>query len=129
MKVYQRLAQMIEQHQNLRNAEPSQFSLQASDVKQLIGEFERRYLPSGGGFDNGCEVDILESYVGNRNQKIIILTSFHHMKEGFYDGWTSHKVTVRPSFFGINIYVGGTNRNDIKSHVEDTMYESLIKEF
>lgn len=79
-------------------------------------------LPSGSGFDNGTELDLERS----NPQRLVFKTSFHHMTEGSYDGWTEHSVTVRPSFlFGREIAVSGRNRNQIKDYIAET-FESAM---
>jgi len=47
---------------------------------------------------------------------------FHHMDEnGYYDGWSEHVVTVKPSLcFDILITVSGRNVRDIKEYILDT---------
>ena len=73
--------------------------------------------PSGSGIDNGTSIDMERSTPNN----IVFNTSFHHMVEGYYDGWTEHKVTVRPSFVhDIDVHVSGRNRNDIKEYLAET---------
>lgn len=45
---------------------------------------------------------------------------------GFYDGWTEHKVTVTASLvFGMKIAISGPNRNDIKDYIHQT-FESIL---
>lgn len=73
-------------------------------------------LPSGSGFDNGTSID----WDNSTGEKLVFNTAFHHMNDGgMYDGWTEHAVTVRPSFFGLNITVSGRNRNDIKDYIAE----------
>jgi len=72
--------------------------------------------PSGSGIDNGTKLD----WERSTEEKLVFQTSFHHMTEGFYDGWTEHTVTVRPSFvFGVGVKVSGRNRNDIKDYLAE----------
>ena len=72
--------------------------------------------PSGSGFD--CGSALVEGTPSNR---LIFTTSFHHMDEhGGYDGWTEHKVTVRPTFTGLDVHVSGHNRNEIKDYIAET---------
>lgn len=80
-------------------------------------------LPSGSGVDAGTKVDVDVS----TGDKIVLHTSFHHMNEnGFYVGWTSHMVIVRPTFIGdMNFKITGPNRNDIKEYLGDLFYEAL----
>lgn len=90
-------------------------------LKTLIG-FEE-FLPHGCGFDGGTQILVDMS----TDNKICFSTDFHHMQEtGFYDGWTSHIVTVTPSFVcELEIFVSGTDKNDIKSHIGDVFYDCL----
>jgi len=68
--------------------------------------------PSGSGFDNGTEIDMGASTSG----KLVFTTAFYHMDDGgYYDGWTEHVVTVKPSLeHGFELSVSGRDRNDIK---------------
>jgi len=94
------------------------FSKHMGAIETLV----RDYLPSGSGFDNGTQIDL----VASKPDKLIFETGFHHMTEGTYDGWTHHRVTVTPSFvFGVNVAVSGRNRNDIKDFIAETFHEAL----
>lgn len=86
----------------------------------------REFLPSGSGFDNGSTIYLDESSA----DKIVLATSFHHMDEmGGYDGWTDHKITVRPSLVhGFTLTIGGRNRNDIKDYIAETFQHCLSQE-
>lgn len=42
---------------------------------------------------------------------------------GCYDGWTEHRITVRPEFDGVSITVSGSNRNDIKDYISYIFYD------
>lgn len=71
--------------------------------------------PSGSGFDSGTTL-------GDKStpKKLIFNTSYHHMDDdGFYIGWTHHKVIITPSFDGMDIKVTGKNYNDIKDYIGD----------
>jgi hypothetical protein len=82
-------------------------------------------LPSGSGFDNGSVIVKAES----DSHKIIIETSFHHMDEnGSYDGWTEHRLIIKPNLaFGFRLIVGGRDRNDIKSYIAEA-FDSALRE-
>lgn len=82
-------------------------------------------LPQGSGFDNGTTIDLDES----RSERLVLFTSFHHMDEnGFYDGWTDHRITIVPSLqFDFNIRIGGRNRNDIKEHMYEVFRVALSR--
>ena len=71
-------------------------------------------LPSGSGIDNGTKL------VSASASRIVLECGFYHMDEnGFYDGWTEHRVTVRPTFDSMDISVSGRNRNDIKEYLHE----------
>lgn len=81
--------------------------------KHLLAE-QFALLPNGSGLDRGVAFDWAKS----TPNKLIFLTHFHHMTEGHYDGWTSHRIIVTPSFaFGYDIKVTGQNKNDIKEYL------------
>lgn len=84
-----------------------------------------KHLPSGGGLDKGGT--IAEELFLLETRCIVFYTSFHHMNEGgFYDGWTQHKVKVRPDFDGIRVDVTGRNRNGILDHIAETYRHTLL---
>ena len=77
--------------------------------------------PDGGGFDRGTTLDDKSTY-----DKVIFNTEYHHMNtDGYYDGWTRHKIVVTPSFNGMNIKVSGRNKNNIKDYIGDVFYDWL----
>lgn len=84
-----------------------------------------KLLPSGSGIDSGTEI----ASVNTKTERILLTCSFHHMDEhGGYDGWTDHKITVTPSFSGINVRVtGGNNRNDINEYLNE-VYSTALAE-
>jgi len=83
---------------------------------------ENNLLPSGSGIDNGTHIVTDEC----KPDKLVFSCGFHHMNEnGFYDGWTEHKISVRPAFDGIDISVSGRNRNDIKDYLGDVFLYCL----
>lgn len=82
-----------------------------------------KFLPSGSGIDSGSHILIDEC----KPEKIVIGTSFHHMTEGFYDGWTEHKIIVKPSFTGIDIQITGRDRNDIKDYLGEIFHQALTE--
>jgi hypothetical protein len=80
-------------------------------------------LPSGAGIDSGTSID----HVDSKTDRICLVTSFHHMNaNGFYDGWTNHTITVRPSFlFGVDLKISGRNRNDVKEYLAELFDQAL----
>jgi hypothetical protein len=90
--------------------------------KEELDSLVREFMPSGSGFDSGTQLD----KDACSEDKIVFITAFHHMGEnGYYDGWTQHKVIVTPSFNGFNVRVTGLNRNDIKDYIGDHFYDCL----
>ncbi len=94
----------------------------AAEWDKRLKEWADRF-PSGSGFDSGTELD-LDASTG---EKLVFHTSFHHMNDGgFYDGWTEHTVTVRPSLeMGIRLTVSGRDRNDIKNYIHE-MFNDIL---
>lgn len=82
--------------------------------------------PSGAGIDSGTMIDLDVS----TPEKLVFGVCYHHMDEyGYYDGWTDHTITVRPSLqFGIDIKISGRNRNDIKDYLHDVFRTWLKSE-
>lgn len=86
------------------------------------------FLPSGGGFDSGSQIQIPD--VRPKQESFSIVTAFHHMNDGgIYDGWTQHVVTLRPSFqgSGFTIRVSGKDRNGIKDYIAETFHHALTE--
>jgi hypothetical protein len=83
-----------------------------------------KMLPYGSGFDNGSKIDLEKS----TDQKIIIITSFHHVNEyGHYIGWTEHKVIITSCLkHGFQIKITGINKNRIKDYLYD-VFTNIIK--
>ena len=79
-------------------------------------------LPSGSGID--CGSKLLDS---SKPDCIRIQADFHHMDEhGYYDGWTEHVVTIRPSLqYGFDLSVSGRNRNQIKDYLAETYHWAI----
>lgn len=82
-------------------------------------------LPSGSGFDCGTKI------LNADEKKIVFFTEFHHMNEnGYYDGWTKHRITVTPDFIsGINIRIYGKNRSQIKEYIHVLFHGLLMSDF
>lgn len=85
----------------------------------------QKFLPSGSGVDNGTKINIEKS----TNKKIVFSFEFHHLNEnGYYEGWTEHKLIVTPAFDGIDMRITGRNKNDIKDYLYDTFDSILTQE-
>jgi hypothetical protein len=77
--------------------------------------------PSGSGIDEGINLSDAST-----PERLIFNTAYHHMRNGVYDGWTHHTITVRASLLGgFDLKVSGRNRNDIKPYLADLMHDWL----
>lgn len=82
----------------------------------------RDCMPSGSGIDCGTTLD-LDASNGNA---LRFTFSFHHMDEnGFYCGWTEHKLVVKPAFEGFNLHITGPDRNQIKDYLYQIYGDAL----
>jgi hypothetical protein len=81
----------------------------------------RELLPSGSGVDSGTRIGELS---GNG---FTLTFSYHHMNsDGFYTGWTDHKVTVRPGFYGLEVSVSGRDKGDGFKHQLSEIYRHTL---
>jgi hypothetical protein len=79
-------------------------------------------MPYGGGFDNGTSLDFDASH----QNRLVFTTAFHHMTDGYYDGWTEHDVSVSASLRdGIKVVVHGRDRDDIKDYIAEVFDYAL----
>ncbi len=117
------LASAIASHSTaLENAKASNNSIWVDKHEDCISQLVRDFLPSGSGFDAGVELE------SANDSKLTFKTSFHHLNEnGFYDGWTEHKVSVSATFSGLDIKVSGRNRNEIKDYIAETFEIALTR--
>ena len=111
MKVYQKIASELERKD--------------PDFTELE-RIEKEYLPHGGGFDCGCNI-ITEKRYQNR---IIIKAEFHAMDDnGYYIGWYTYKIIVKPTFqHGLDFTITGRDYNGLREYVGDCMYNALDME-
>jgi len=96
-----------------------------SGYQRNVEEIERlvkAYMPSGSGFDIGTACAIADS----KPARLIFNTSYHHMHtSGMYDGWTEHRVIVIAEHDGMDIVVGGRDRNGIKDYIAEQFQQAL----
>jgi hypothetical protein len=93
--------------------------------EDILLEYVHAVMPKDSGFDTGTKLSLEKT----KPDKLVFYTEFHHMNEnGFYDGWTTHFVTVRPDWNGISVFVSGKNRNGIKDYIAETFLTCLMEE-
>lgn len=93
--------------------------------ESVVLKLVKSFLPSGGGFDAGTQLDLAQS----SGEKLVFYTEFHHMDEtGYYTGWTAHTVTVTPAFSGIAVQVSGRDKNNIKEFIAECFDAALRAE-
>lgn len=119
----ERLASAIGARQNCIAAHNLEWRDRHQSRIEALAQHE---LPRGSGVDSGCKVDLDRSTA----DRIVITTAFHHMDEnGYYDGWTEHTITVKPSFIGrFSLKISGRDRNGIKEYLSDLFYHALSVE-
>lgn len=85
-------------------------------------ELVKEHMPSGSGIDRGMQIDLDKS----SEDKLVFTFGFHDMDvNGYYNGWTEHVLTVKPSFSGLNTKISGPNRNDIKDYLHEIFDRAL----
>jgi len=127
--LYSELASTLQAYKYLSAVKPGQHasmanvSLWMDKHRARIESLVKDQMPSGSGFDSGTTLDIEASHA----EKLVFLTSFHHMNEvGYYDGWTEHSITVTPSLaHEIHLRISGRNRNDIKEGIHQAFHSAL----
>lgn len=122
-KLYAKLASLlVANHNCLSSGNIEWAERHACEIDRIV----KKHFPSGSGFDSGTSFD----FSASRADKLVFNTSFHHMNDaGYYDGWTEHSVTVRPSLaFGCTLKISGRDRNQIKDYIADCFSAALNEE-
>jgi len=116
--VYKHLALSVDARLNCL-VKPNQFDEWITRHRRQAQFIVDNCLPSG----SGIELDFEKS----TGEKLILTTSFHHMNaSGYYDGWTSHQITVTSSLrFNLNLHITGRDRNDIKEYLHECIESAL----
>lgn len=122
-QLYQRIASAANAQRNCVKTGNAKWAREHFDT---VSRLVREHMPSGSGLDNGTAFD----WDRSSDDKLVFHTSFHHMNDlGMYDGWTDHVVTVKPSLLsGIDVFISGRNRNDIKDYLFDLYRDALTAE-
>lgn len=118
-KVYQKIAQTFNAYLNCKKMG----NPYAREHEETIEEIVKNYLPSGSGINSGVKFNFDES----KAERLIFAFGFHHMNEnGYYDGWTEHKLVVTPSLqSGFDLKITGRDRNQIKEYLYEVFSEAL----
>jgi len=118
IKVYKKIAQELRVIEN-----PNASELWRKRAFANLEYIGKELLPSGSGFDSGCEI-ILDKSTPN---KIFIRCDFHHMNnDGYYDGWSYHTCIITPDLaYDHDMKVTGRDKRDIKSYILDTIYSAI----
>lgn len=114
-KLYVKLARTLDAYQRcVKEGKDFQF-VHWTTIQDIMST-----APSGSGIDSGTTFDDTRS----NGDKLVFYTHYHHMNEGgYYDGWTDHTITVKPSLmFGFDLSISGKNRNDIKDYLHDVYH-------
>ena len=92
---------------------------------RVLKRLADNFLPHGSGIDGDT---ILSCDDAGWRERFFIHFNFHHMDElGFYDGWTTHMLTVKPTFTGIAMSVSGQNKRDIKNYLYEIFEHALTQ--
>jgi len=129
--IAQRLASLVTARENCIVSCNNWRTNHENNIRALV----REYLPHGSGFDAGAELMLEpEKLVGYRSpqasnsEKLVFVTSFHHMDEhGAYDGWSDMTIVVTPSFSGINVTVRGKDRDGIHEYAAEVFRDALMQ--
>ena len=99
--------------------------------EDYLSAIEQEFLPHGSGFDSGCVISPDES----THDYFVINTAYHHMDEnGFYCGWSNHRIKVLPSHVhGIDFKIVSQDhrdpydkrKNSLKSCFMDYLHETF----
>lgn len=122
IEVYKSIASKMQAIWNCNKSGNTEWENRHADA---IEEICKNEMPSGSGIDSGTKFDFERS----TPDKLVFNVSYHHMNDGgYYDGWTEHNITVRPSLaFGFELSISGPNRNDIKEYLSQT-YSLALEE-
>jgi len=110
--------------QAIHNCQKSGNSLWLEIHKEDLESFLKNHAPSGSGIDCGTKIDLEAS----RPDRIVLIVDYHHMdSNGFYDGWETYKISVKPSLaFGFTItFSEGRDRNGIKEYLAEVYQDFL----
>ena len=118
MKLYQRIAQMLQAIQNCKESGNTEWQEKHEEV---LYKLVRDYMPSGSGIDSGC---IIYPNKSISDKKIVFSFDYHHMKDGFYTHWSTHLLTIIPSFVNdFEMKITGLTKRDY--NLDDYLYQTF----
>lgn len=92
MKLYEAIAQAL---YSLSTPNPPQYVRDTAEERIVLLQ---SLLPHGSGFDEGTEISLKAP---SPDRSFTLTTSFHHLNpSGYYDGWSTHTITVHASLIG-----------------------------
>ncbi len=94
--------------------------------EETLERMAKELLPSGSGFDNGVQFDIVLS----RKNRLVFHASYHHMNQhGYYNGWLDYDIFITPDLAdGFSIRTTGVD-SETKGYVGDQMYYALAERY
>lgn len=102
------IANLVQAVENLkRDADNPHNAKWIERHRERAEKLTENHMPSGSGFDSGTKLD----FDASSPERLVFRTSYHHMREGGYTGWTDHTVIVTPSLvYGICVNIRGRTR-------------------
>lgn len=94
--------------------------------KESLYRLCNEYLPTGSGIA-GSRLRLTKC----TSDKLTFSFDYHHMRNGYYTHWTSHKVTVKPSLFNdidITITKDGIRDYELMDYLFEVWNYSLTSE-
>lgn len=121
ISVAARIAELVEARSNCQASGNAEWLERHTST---LHEIVRDHMPSGSGVDHGCQVDLNAS----KRNKLVIIVPFHCMnQDGYYVGWRTYRITVRPAFQSIDVAVSGRDYNGIKDYLGELFHEILTR--
>jgi len=94
-----------------------------SQCDAIISDLEKK-LPHEEAIGRGCKIDVTHS----GEEQVIIIFDYHHKNEqGIYIKWSTHKMTVRPAFKGLNIKIAGAKQYGLEELLCELFNKALLK--
>jgi hypothetical protein len=116
--LYRRIASLVVARLNCLASGNVEWKLRHEEA---ILALVREHMPSGSGIDNGTAIDLDKS----TGERLEFLLGYHHMTEGYYDGWSEFRLVVTPSFEGVNLRFIGRDRDEIKEYLHEAYHHAL----